>query len=90
MQLFSADSTMLSKFFTIFVAHKKLKKPLSKVAQKNSNPFFSLLPWAAQTAQTAQTEEFMFQNWPTVYRTGISYRDFLNVRWYFKKWTFFT
>ena len=73
MQLFSADSTMLSKFFTIFVAHKKLKKPLSKVAQKNSNPFFSLLPWAAQTAQTVQTEEFMFQNVayrPIVYKTG--------------------
>ena len=43
-----------------------------KVAQKNSNPlFFSLLPWAAQTAQK---EEFMFQILvyrPTVNRTGI-------------------
>ena len=38
---------------------KKLKKPPSKVAQKNQHPLFSLLPWAAQTAQT---EEFMFQN----------------------------
>ena len=37
----------------------------------DSNPlFFSLLPWVAQTALT---EEFMFQNAayrPTVYRTG--------------------
>ena len=46
-----------------FYAHKKLKKPPSKVAQKNSN-----------TAPTAQTEEFMFQNVayrPTVYKTGV-------------------
>ena len=44
-----------------------LKKTPSKVAQKSSNLFFL-------TAQTAQTEEFMFQNmtyWPTVYRTGV-------------------
>ena len=50
--------------------HKKLKKTPSKVAQKNSNPLFSL---TASTAQMAQTEEFMFQNVahrPTVYRTG--------------------
>ena len=50
---------------------KSWKKPPSKVAQKNSNPLFFLLPWAAQMAQT---EEFMFQNVayrPTVYRTGI-------------------
>ena len=71
MQLFSADATIFLKILKVFFAHKKLKKPPSKVAQKNSNPlFFSLLPWAAQTAQT---EEFMFQNVayrPTVYRTG--------------------
>jgi hypothetical protein len=36
-----------------------LKKPPTKVAQKNSNPRFSL---TASTAQMAQTEEFMFQN----------------------------
>ena len=53
MQLFSANATIF------FFAHKKLKKPPSKVAQKNSNPLFSLTAWAAQTAQT---EEFMFQN----------------------------
>ena len=53
-----------------FFAHNKLKKPPSKVAQKNSNPLFSLLP---RSAQTAETEEFMFQNVayrPTVYKTG--------------------
>ena len=55
--------------FLNFFALKKLKKPPSKVAQKNSNPLFSSL-----TAQTAQTEEFMFQNVayrPTVYKTGV-------------------
>ena len=51
---------MFSKKIQFFFALKKLKKTPSNVAQKNSNPlFFSLLPWAAQTAQT---EEFMFQN----------------------------
>ena len=47
-----------------------MKIPPSKVAQKNSNPLFSLTAWAAQMAQT---EEFMFQNMAyrtTVYRTG--------------------
>jgi hypothetical protein len=49
-----------------------LKKTPSKVAQKNSNPLFSL---TASTAQMAQTKEFMFQNVayrPTVYRTGFA------------------
>ena len=36
MQLFSADATMFSKKkLIVFFAHKKLKKPDSKVAQKN-------------------------------------------------------
>ena len=43
----------------IFFALKKLKKTPSKVAQKNSNPLFFL---TASSAQTSQTEEFMFQN----------------------------
>ena len=63
-------STMFSKKF-IFFALKKLKKTPSKVSQKNSNPLFFL---TASSAQTAQTEEFMFQNVayrPTVYRTGV-------------------
>ena len=38
MQLFSLD---LIFFFKLFFSHKKLKKPPSKVAQKNSNPLFS-------------------------------------------------
>ena len=37
-------STMFSKKKFIFFAFKKLKKTPSKVAQKNSNPLFSLLP----------------------------------------------
>jgi hypothetical protein len=44
MQLFSAEATIFLKKFKKFFAHKKLKKPPSKVAQKNSNPLFSLLP----------------------------------------------
>ena len=47
-----------------------MRKPLSKVAQNNSNPLFFLTAWAAQMAQT---EEFIFQNMAyrtTVYRTG--------------------
>ena len=71
MQLFSADTTIFLKNFHVFFCPQKVEKTTLKVAQKNSNPlFFSLLPWAAQTAQT---EEFMFQNVayrPTVYRTG--------------------
>ena len=55
MQLFSADATILEKNF---FAHEKLKNPSSKIAMQSYNWFF-LLPWAAQTAQT---EEFMFQN----------------------------
>ena len=42
-----------------------MKKPSSKVAQKNSNPLFFLI---TSSAQTAQTEEFIFQN--VAYRTG--------------------
>ena len=39
MQLFSADATMFSK--KIFFAHKKLKKPPSKVAHNRPKPFIS-------------------------------------------------
>ena len=72
--LFSVDATMFLRKIKFFFAHKKLKKPPSKVAQKNSNPLFFL---TASTAQMAQTEEFMFQNVayrPTVYRTGVAMR----------------
>ena len=59
MQLFSAVATMFLKRNNFFFAHKKLKKTPSKLAQKNSNPLFSI---TASTAQMAQTEEFMFKN----------------------------
>ena len=39
MQLFSADVTMFSKIFFFFFAHKKLKKPPSKVAHNRPKPF---------------------------------------------------
>ena len=52
--------------FKVSFAHKKLKKPPSQVAQKNSNPLFFLTAWAAQMAQT---EEFMLQN--VAYRTTV-------------------
>ena len=45
MQLFSANATMFSKKFQIFsLPIKSWIKPPSKVAQKNSNLLFSLLP----------------------------------------------
>ena len=67
MERFSSDATIF----------KKLKKPPSKIAQKYSNLFS---PWAAQTAQT---EEFMFQNVaykPTVYETGDYIRHELHLK----------
>ena len=70
MHFFCADATIFFKKYKFF-AHKKLKKPPSKVAQKKLNPLFFLTAWAAQTTTT---EEFMFQNVayrPTVYKTGI-------------------
>ena len=71
-----------------------LKKPLSKVAQNSPNPLFSL---TALTCQTAQTEEFMFQNvayWQTVYRTGVLSRIIINISrcinwWLITKQSFF-
>ena len=50
---------------------KSWKNHPKKLIRKTQIHFFPLLPWAAQTAQT---EEFMFQNVairPTVYRTGV-------------------
>ena len=60
---------------------KSWKKIHTKVAKKNFNCFFSLLPWAAQMAQT---EEFMFQNVPyrpTVYKIGVSGRKAGSEKW---------
>ena len=54
-----ADATIFLESFNSFFVHKKLKKTLSKVAQKYS--FFALLPWAAQTTKNL---EFMIQNVP--------------------------
>ena len=72
MQLFSADATMFLEKFLIFFCPQKVEKTPSKVAQKNSNPLFFLNAWPAQTAQT---EEFIFQNVayrPTVYNIGLN------------------
>ena len=45
MQLFSVDAKMfLKENLSCFFAHKKLKKPPSKLAQKNLNPLFSYCP----------------------------------------------
>ena len=65
------DATTFLKYLKKTFCPQKVEKTPSKVAQKNSNPLFFLTAWAAQTAQT---EEFMFQNVayrPTVYRTGL-------------------
>ena len=73
MQLFSADTAIFLKKKSSFFSPQKVEKPPSKVAQENSNPpFFFLTAWAAQTVQT---EEFMFQNVATVYRTGANWRS---------------
>ena len=66
MQLFSADATILKK--KKILPTKSWKKHPQRFLRKTQIHYFSLLPWAAQTAQT---EELMFQNMayrPTVYR----------------------
>ena len=74
MQIFSADPTIVLRFFKMFVLTTEIwKNHPKKLLRIPRIHFFSL---TALTAQTAQTEEFMFQNvayWPTVYRTG--YKD---------------
>ena len=67
MQLFSVDPTIVLKKFKMFVLTAKSWKnnpqKLLRIPQIHS---FSL---TALTAQTAQTEEFMFQNvayWPNI------------------------
>ena len=69
MQHFSVDATIFRKK-NIFLPTKSWKATLKSCSEKLKSTFFSLLPWAAQTAQT---EEFMFQivaYRPTVYITG--------------------
>ena len=71
MQLFSADATIFKKKIKSFFCPQKVEKTtLKSCSEKLKSTFFPLLPWAAQTAQT---EEFKFQNVayrPTVYKTG--------------------
>ena len=64
MQLFNPDPTIVLMFVLTTKSWKNNPQKLLRIPQIN---FFEL------TAQTAQTEEFMFQNlafWPTLYRTG--------------------
>ena len=59
LQLFSVDPTMFLEKIKNYFWPPQVEKPPSKVAQNSSNPFFLL---TVLTAQTAQREEFMFQN----------------------------
>ena len=71
MQFFSATLQCFQNKFNFFLPSKSWKNHPQKLLRKTQIHFFSLLPWAAQTAQT---EEFMFQivaYRPTVYRTGV-------------------
>ena len=72
MQLFSADATI----FTKKILHpKSWKKHPQKLLRKTQIHFFSLLPWAAQMAET---EEFMFQNVtyrPTCWKKEIGFKS---------------
>ena len=58
-------------YFVLFFCPQKVEKTtLKSCSEKLKFTFFSS---TALTAQTAQIEEFMFQNmayWPTVFRTG--------------------
>ena len=64
------------KKFNCFFPHKKLKKTtLKSCSEKLKSTFFFI---TARAAQTAQTEDFMFQNVvyrATVYRTGVLVKD---------------
>ena len=56
---------------SLFLPTKSWKNHPQKLLRKTQIHFFFLLPWAAQTAQT---EEFMFQivaYRPTVFSTGV-------------------
>ena len=67
MQLFSADATIFKKKLSFFLPTKNWKNHPQKLLRKTQIHSFFL------TAQTTQTEEFMFQNVayrPIVYRTG--------------------
>ena len=59
MQLFSADTTMFLKEIKFFLITKSWKNHPQKLLRIPLIHFFFL---TALTAQTAQLEEFMFQN----------------------------
>ena len=79
MQLFSADAAMFLKIFKKnFCPQKVEKTTLKSCSEFLKSTFFFL---TALTAQTAQTEEFMYQNgayWLTVYRAGIFWNTHLD------------
>ena len=89
MQLFNADAIMFFKKFQIFFWPSKAEKTALKSSSEISQIHFFFL--TALTAQTAETEEFMFQNvayWPTVYRTGlwwVGQRCFCRLSFYLEK-----
>ena len=77
MQLFSAVAKKCLKFFFFFCPQKVEKTSLKSCSEKLKSTFFSLTAWAAQTAQT---EEVMFQNVAlrtTAYRTVVRTFRFL-------------
>ena len=75
--VFSEDPTIAFRFFKPHVlTSQSWKNHPQKLLRKPQIHFFSL---TALTAQTTQTEEFMFQNVayrPTVHRTGAKWLFF--------------
>ena len=79
MQLFSAVKKIFFFKLSFFFCPQKVEKTtLKSCSEKLKSTFFSLMPAAGLTAQTAQTEKFMFQNLATVYRTGALDNSFRN------------
>ena len=75
MQLFSVDAKMfLKENLSCFFAHKKLKKPPSKLAQKNLNPLFSYCPDCPNSPNIRIfVPKCGFK--PTLYGTGLSTKN---------------
>ena len=62
MQPFSADATIFSKInIDKNFVHKKLKKPPSKVAQKNSNPLF--FPYCPELPKRPKQKNLCSKMW---------------------------
>ena len=76
MKLFNVDAKIFKKGSSFFLLTKSWKNHPQKLLRIPQMHFFFL---TALTTQTAQTEEFLFQNvayWLTVYWTGdISMKD---------------